>query len=96
MKNKPTISATDDQTQKKLDLVEKWACMIQRNCGTEQNSDKQLACVKAIAQNAAFLLCDCRGVLGNVIFINFGTASKCAVITLNFKQQGLAQSNATN
>ena len=62
MKNKTTTPATDDQIQKKLDLIEQWACMIQRHCGTEQNSDKQLACVKAIAQNAKFLLC--KDVLG--------------------------------
>ena len=44
--------------------------MIQRHCGTEQNSDKQLACVKAIAQNAEFLLC--KDILGkNTIGFHF-------------------------
>ena len=66
MQTKPTTSTIDGQTQKKLDLIEKWASMIQRSCGTEQNSDKQLACVKAVAQNAELLLCDSKNILGKI------------------------------
>ena len=63
------IPNRDDQIQKKLALLEEWACLIQSHCGTEQNVDKQTACITAIAKNANFLLCDSNKILGNHILI---------------------------
>ena len=62
--NKFSNPSASDQIQKKLVLIEKWASVIQSNCGTEQNSDKQLACVKVIAENANHFLCDRDNILG--------------------------------
>ena len=64
---KGSIPNRADHIQKKLTLIEEWASLIQSHCGTEQNVDKQTACITVIANNANFLLCDSNKILGNHI-----------------------------